>query len=58
MTGVGAGKGGAEALQLVGGKHRFDHREELALLEADVALEPLAEFAQRVRFGTAPVSRS
>ena len=45
----GALERGTEAHQLVVGKRRFDHRKELALLEADVALEPLAEFAQRLR---------
>jgi hypothetical protein len=51
VAGVGACEGCAEALQLVVGERCFDHREELSLLEADVALEPLAEFAQRRRFG-------
>ena len=46
-AGLGSSERCAEALELVDRQSRFDHREEHAFLEANVALEPLAELAER-----------
>jgi hypothetical protein len=52
---LGACERRAELRELLLGERLFDHGEELALLEADMALEPLAELAQhrrvRIRVG-------
>jgi hypothetical protein len=46
VAGLGACDRRAELAELVVAERRFDLREELTLLEADMALEQLTKFAQ------------
>ena len=48
---LGACERCTETLELVDRQSLFDHREEHALLEANVTLEPLAELAERGGIG-------
>jgi hypothetical protein len=50
--------GGGQLLDSSIGQRLLDHREEDALLMADVALEPLAELVQFGRAGSGLVARS